>query len=219
MGETTTIHQVAVVEDDDVLRARLVQAVDAHPALDVVADFAGVRTCLDWLSEHSPDVLLVDLNLPDGQGTEVIAQAARRRIESVVITVFADERSVTAAIKAGATGYLLKDSDTERVAESVLLAVEGQSPINPAIARHLLKYFSGTPAAPQTDVDPGPLTEREQAVLTLIARGFSYGETADQLHMSINTVRTHVRHIYRKLEAGSRGEAVYIASNKGWIDP
>ena len=168
--------------------------------------------------------MLVDLGLPDGHGTRVIRFAKKKdpSIESMVISVFADEHNVVSAIKAGATGYLLKDSDRDHIAESILDLINGNSPISAAIARHVLKQFANNHSTAQSDpsidaADVPQLTPREDEVLQCIARGFKYNEVADMLDMSVHTVRSHIKHIYRKLEVGSRSEAVYEAVKLGIV--
>jgi DNA-binding NarL/FixJ family response regulator len=135
----------------------------------------------------------------------------------MVITVFGDESHVVTAIEAGATGYLLKDSPSERIGQAVLELVGGGSPISPAIARHLLKRFR--PANPGTTAAvalPG-LTDREHEVLALLVKGFTYAEIGDLLSISAHTVTSHVKNLYRKLEVRSRAEAVYEALTLGLV--
>lgn len=220
----TAIYKVLLVEDDAVLRARLARIIDAHPQLILANSTGDVSSALAWLESNRPDVLLVDLGLPDGHGTSIIRFAKEKdpSIESMVISVFADEHNVVSAIKAGATGYLLKDSDRDHIAESILDLVAGNSPISAAIARHVLKQFSALGAASAQDLSISPddvprLTPREDDVLQCIARGFKYNEVADMLDMSVHTVRSHIKHIYKKLEVGSRSEAVYEAVKLGIV--
>lgn len=217
-------YDVLLVEDDEVLRERLGGIIDAHPRLHLAQSTGDVKSALEWLENHRPDVLLVDLGLPDGHGTRIIRFAKQKdpSIESMVISVFADEKNVVSAIKAGATGYLLKDSDRDHIAESILDLIQGNSPISAAIARHVLKSFSELASSGQQDPSIAPedvprLTRREDDVLQCIARGFKYNEVAEMLDMSVHTVRSHIKHIYKKLEVGSRSEAVYEAVKLGIV--
>ena len=211
-------HQVLLVEDDDNTRERLARIVKAHERLEVVAAAATLAEARSAIAEHDPRVLLVDLDLPDGSGIELIAEARESRpaAEAMVITVFADEQHVVAALEAGASGYLLKDGSADYVADSILQLIAGGSPISAAIARHLLKRFRPPGAPTTTDT---PLTDREREVLELVAKGFAYAEIADVLGMSVHTVTSHIKHIYRKLEVRSRGEAVFEAMQRGLIKP
>lgn len=171
----------------------------------------------------APDLLAVDLGLPDGHGTELIRFARREHptTEVMVITVFADERSVISAIEAGAGGYLLKDGTPQEISQALVQLAEGGSPISPAIARHLLRRFQSEPAAAAptaTAAEPAPsLTQREIEVLRLISKGFRFGEIAELLGISTHTVTTHVRHLYRKLEVSSRSAAVWEARHLGLL--
>lgn len=213
-------HGVLLVEDDTHTRARLARVVDAHPRLRLLGD-AG--TCADarrHFERHPPDVLLTDLDLPDGDGTSLIREARARfpEVLPLVITVFGDEQHVVGAIEAGALGYLLKDGSADYIGASILEMVAGGSPISPPIARYLLRRFRPDGGAPARPEDRTPrLSERERDVLALIVKGFAYAEIAELLGVSPHTVTTHVRGIYRKLEVHSRGEAVYEALQLGIV--
>ena len=224
MRDLTKIYRVLLVEDDPVLRERMGRIINEHDQLELGASTGDVAGAITWLQKNRPDVLLVDLGLPDGHGTSIIRYVKQQDpgIESMVISVFADEHNVVSAIKAGATGYLLKDSDRDHIAESILDLVNGNSPISAAIARHVLKQFAllGPTGSQDPSLDPDSvpqLTPREDDVLQCIARGFKYNEVADMLEMSVHTVRSHIKHIYKKLEVGSRSEAVYEAVKLGIV--
>jgi DNA-binding NarL/FixJ family response regulator len=136
------------------------------------------------------------------------------------VSVFGDETHVVEAIEAGALGYLLKDGDADYIATSILEMLDGGSPISPPIARYLLRRLQAPPADPATSAVPAPrLSPREQEVLNLIAKGFSYTEIAGLLGLTAPTVATHTRGIYRKLDVHSRGEAVYEALQLGLVKP
>ena len=210
-------HTVLVVEDDPVTRERLAAAIQSHPELKLLA---AVGTCAEAsaaLAREAPRVLLVDLGLPDGDGVALIAAAARSGVtEAMVVTVFGDEQHVVAALEAGATGYLLKDSPLADIGEAVLRLIQGGSPISAKIARYLVRRLQ-RPVKAAAPRDEHALTEREREVLEQIAKGFSYGEVAQSLQMSPHTVASHIKHIYRKLAVSSRGEAVFEAANLGLI--
>ncbi len=172
------------------------------------------------LEHAAPDVLLVDLGLPDGSGLAVISEAKKRYpdCEVMVISVFGDEETVVAAIEAGATGYLLKDALPELFLNTIREVHAGGSPISPSIARILLSRARArrltAPAAP----DGEQLAEREIQILALVAKGFNFAEIGQLLSISSNTVKTHVYRIYRKLSVHSRGEAVFEAKKLGLLD-
>lgn len=213
-----TTHSVLLVEDDVETRARLVRAVGSHTQLAVLADVGGCAEARAALAAYKPDVLLIDLGLPDGSGIDIIRETRRSHpaTEIMVITVFGDERHVVAAIEAGASGYLLKDAAADFVGSAILQMLSGGSPISAAIARHLLKRFQPSPPA---DSVSGLLTVREREVLDLVAKGFAYTEIGEVLGMSVHTVTSHIKHIYRKLEVRSRGEAVFEAQQRGLLKP
>jgi DNA-binding NarL/FixJ family response regulator len=216
-------HRVILVEDDDYTRERLARAIAAHPDLRLLGTAASCDAGRALLARGGIDVLITDLGLPDGSGVDLIR--ASRDLDpsplALVITVFGDESHVIAAIEAGAMGYLLKDGTADYIGASILEMIAGGSPISPPIARYLLRRFrpsaapDAEPAAP-TPL-PAPLSDREQEVLQLIVKGFSYAEIAGLLGLSAHTVTTHVRGIYRKLEVHSRSEAVYEALTTGLV--
>ena len=213
-------YSVLLVEDDDATRARLARAITEDPELTLVGAAGSCAEARARLALGPPDVLLVDLGLPDGSGVDLIRDLKRNGAptEAMVITVFGDEQHVVSAIEAGASGYVLKDGTNAYVAESVRALVHGGSPISPAIARHLLRRFRvpAPPAPPTADAVP-ELTEREHEVLGLLVKGFTFQEIGELLGISAHTVTTHVKHIYGKLAVRSRAEAVYEALQLGIV--
>ena len=182
---------------------------------------------MDALATLRPDVLLVDLGLPDTSGLEVV-RAARRdcpQTEIMVVSIFGDERSLTEAIRAGATGYLLKDTQAHDFAEAIRDVRAGRSPISPALARYLLNAWQAVNAAPDAATPPvrtqaagsDGLSERETEILQAVSRGLTFAEIGRRLFISPHTVATHVKNIYRKLEAHSKIEALSIARERGLL--
>lgn len=214
---------VLVVEDDAVTRKALCLAIEAEPALKLLAAFDGVKPALAWLETESADVLITDLGLPDGSGLDIIHACAKHhaRTDIMVVTMSSDEANVLACIEAGASGYVLKDAARMDIARAVLDLRAGGAPMSPAIARMVLtKLRNGTKESPM----PAPrkcaaagLTKREAAILDLIAQGDSYGEVAKMLAVSVGTVQTHIKNIYGKLSVHSRGEAVFEAHRRGLL--
>jgi DNA-binding NarL/FixJ family response regulator len=136
----------------------------------------------------------------------------------MVISVLADDRNVLDAIEAGASGYLLKDSDPINIIDAIAELLAGRSPISSAIARTIIRRLSNhEPAAPTPPDAAERLTPREMDILWGIAKGFTYGELAERLQISKQTVPVHIKNIYRKLHANNRSEAVYEASRRGLI--
>jgi len=221
MPETVELPQEAptrilVVDDDDAFRESVCAAIARDDAMVLAAQVGNAESAREAIAGGEFDVALVDLGLPDGNGIDLIRELARERGETdvMVVTVFGDEAHVLASIEAGATGYLLKRSLHDTLAETVRELRAGGSPISPVIARQLLQRFKrgpegGAEAASPSPVDDGGLSEREREVLLFIAKGFTVGEIADMLHLSAHTVATHVKHIYRKLAVHTRTEAVF----------
>lgn len=217
--------RVAVVEDDPAFARAIAQALAAAPDLQLAAMAANRAEGLALLARAPADVLLVDLGLPDGSGIDVIRAAQERwpRCDVVVSTAFGDEQHVLAAVQAGASGYLLKDTPAERVVQEIRSVRNGESPISPLIARRVLQLLR-QPAEkqePEPEPEPGPalLSAREAEVLRLVAMGFTYEEVAQRLRISRHTVLTFVRRIYAKLEVNSKMEAVNEARRKGLLGP
>ena len=221
---------VAVVEDDPLHRERFRDNLRTDASLRLAAEFGTVADALAALASLLPDVLLVDLDLPDGSGFDVIAHTrqASPRTEIMVVSVFGGESNLLRAIESGATGYLLKDSLPQDFTATIHALRAGESPISPPLARLLLRRHQAgaAPAVPATPAAPATLpaaetdstlSPREVTILELVARGVSFAEVAQQLFISPHTVKTHVRNIYGKLEAHSRSHAVYIARRRGLI--
>jgi DNA-binding NarL/FixJ family response regulator len=218
--------QVLVVEDDAAMREFFAASVQRNPQLALAGSVGTLAAARAWLDEpgRQVDVVLTDLGLPDGSGLDVIRHAGRLypECESLVISVFGDEENVLASIEAGALGYIHKDSTHEDVAHAILEMKAGASPISPMIARRVLaKYRSlSAPVPPAARPEPlggPPLSPREQQVLEMIARGFSYAEIARLQSISVHTVQTHIKSLYRKLAVSSRGEAVFEATQLGLL--
>jgi len=230
------VWRVLVVEDDPPMREFFAASVSRCAELQLVGAVGSVGEARAWLDNDANivDVLLTDLGLPDGSGLEVIRHATRLhpRCEPLVISLFGDEDNVLASIEAGALGYIHKDSAPDDIAQTILEMKDGASPISPMIARKVLsKYASSRPRpgeaeaahdragacrpAPQTPL----LSPREQEVLALIARGFSYAEIARLQTVSVHTVQTHIKNLYAKLSVHSKNEAVFEASRLGLLPP
>ncbi|KAI3596002.1 Two-component transcriptional response regulator, LuxR family (plasmid) [Cupriavidus necator H850] len=221
MASTT---RVLIVEDDPAALSRLVQAVEMHaPATVVAGCTASAAEALAWLAQHQPDVLLCDLGLRDGSGIDVIRDARERypACDCMVVTVFGDDQHVLASIEAGAIGYLLKDETTDRIAASIGELRAGGSPMSPLIARQVVNRLRGAPAeavARDTAATGAVvLSVRENEILDLISRGYTYAETARYLGLSVHTVQSHIKNIYGKLAVRSRGEAVFEAAKLGLL--
>lgn len=212
--------RIVLAEDDGPVRERLAGIVENWTGGELVAVCPDLASTVLAIETNPLDLLITDLNLPDGSGIDAIRLLARIRpdAEAMVISVLADERTVLDAIEAGAAGYLLKDADSIDLAEAITDVMSGKSPISSSIARVLVRRLSDRPAAIGPEDEPRPhLTPRETDILWGIAKGFSYSELAERLGISNQTVPVHIRNIYRKLQASNRSEAVYEATRLGLI--
>jgi DNA-binding NarL/FixJ family response regulator len=215
------IASVMIAEDDPVMRQHFEEAVRVHPRLSLAGSVGTCREAVAMLTDP-PDVLLVDLGLPDGDGCSLIKllKSKTPEAEALVVTVFAEESRVVDAIRAGASGYILKDMINTDIGKTIMEVLGGGSPISPSIARYILKAL----VAPDIEKNdnahqPGiALSDREKEVLHLIARGYKREEISSLLKLSIHTVVTHIRHIYKKLKVHNQNEAVYEACQLGLID-
>ncbi len=204
---------IALVEDDEEARKRLIASILRDPALHLVGEYRNGCEALASLAAGAPNVFLVDLGLPDISGLDVVRRiaAAYPSCNILVVTVFGDEESIIGALEAGARGYLLKGALEHDIAEDIRHLRSGGSPLSPVIARQVLKRLVPARAVP---VDDTLLTARESEILNAIARGFSYAETAALLKISVQTVHTHLKNIYKKLAVHSKTEAVFEANRR-----
>jgi DNA-binding NarL/FixJ family response regulator len=217
---------VLIVEDETELLRRFSEAVLADAGLALAGAVANGAAALAALSTATPDVLLLDLGLPDINGIEVIHHVARLcpQCDVLVVTMFGDDQHVFEALEAGATGYLLKDLGLDRIAASIHDLRAGGSPISPSIARRVLARMRAAPVpapAPGQPAAPppreSPLTPREVELLKLTAKGLSFDSVGELMGISPHTVVAHVKKIYRKLAVHSRGEAVFEATQLGLL--
>ena len=212
--------RVVVIEDDLAARDMLVSALQADPQYAVVAEFAEGRAAASAIPQLAPDMVLVDLGLPDISGIDVIrtVKTADTACDVLVVTVFGDERTVMSALDAGADGYLLKGTPLEELRRDIKSLRNGGSPLSPMVARQLLNKLPSRASDDSAESGGGTrLTRREQAILEMIAKGFSYAETSQICGIAAATVHSHLKNIYRKLEVHSKTEAVYEARRRSLI--
>jgi DNA-binding NarL/FixJ family response regulator len=221
--------RILLLEDDDPVRDRLARIIEGWSGAQLIAACGTLGEATPLIADKASDPSITDLPLPDGHGEQAIRLLRERQpeAEAMVISVLADDRTVIEAIEAGATGYLLKDSDPIDIVAAIGDLLAGRSPISSKIARTIVRRLgsrenppggvSSGVAAGVSAADAQLLTPREMDILWGIAKGFTYGELADRLQISKQTVPVHIRNIYRKLEANNRSEAVYEASRRGLI--
>jgi DNA-binding NarL/FixJ family response regulator len=209
--------RVALVEDTPSVRDNLAELMRESGDFEVIGIYGNGRSAIKGFKEEAPpQVAIVDLGLPDISGIEVIRHAAQMtpRIEPIAYTVFDDEVSLFLALKAGAVGYLLKESSGEQILDAVRETVRGGALISPTLARRLLREFN----APHEETLP-ELTPREREVLEHLVQGANYLNVAARLGIGAETVRTHIKSIYRKLHVSNRADVVRTAIERKLVKP
>lgn len=214
--------RVLVADDQDLVRTGLAMILRAQPSIEVVGEATNGREAVALARHLRPDVCLLDINMPEMDGIEATSKLAGPDVEDpipvVIITTFDRDEHVYGALKAGARGFLLKDADTELLVQAIEAAAEGDALVAPAITARLLATFAANQprgAAPQP-VDP--LTDREEEVLTEVARGRTNTEIAEDLFISTSTVKTHVARLMAKLQARNRVEVAIWAHETGRVE-
>lgn len=212
---------VLVVEDEPLLQQRLRAVLlglgYTTDALLFAATVGEARACL---AQQPVGLALVDLQLPDGNGRELIAQlrADDPGLGILVVSAWSSEDAILGALRAGATGYVLKERDDLEVQLSIRSVLRGGAPIDPFIARRILELLPPFPAMLSAAAAPEEaLSERESQILRLVADGLSNREIAEQIFLSRYTVESHVKRVYRKLAVSSRVSAVREARSRGWL--
>jgi NarL family two-component system response regulator LiaR len=210
---TETI-RVLIVDDHAVVREGLRALIDVEPGMELVGEAADGVEAVHSARSLEPDVILLDLVMPRKSGIEAIGEIKAENPDArvLVLTSFAEDDKVFPAIKAGALGYLLKDSTPRELLQAIRDVHQGQPSMHPSIARKLMRELQRPSDLPPTDE---PLTEREVEVLTLLARGLSNREIGDALFISERTVRTHVSNILSKLHLANRTQAALYALREG----
>jgi len=213
------IIRVLIADDHAIVRKGIRALLATEPDIEVAGEAENGQEAVAQAETLQPDVILMDLVMPEMDGIEAIRRITARQPSAsiLVLTSFAADDKVFPAIKAGALGYLLKDSGPEELVQAIRQVYQGESSLHPTIARKLLQELSRPPepsTAPDSDL-VDPLTEREVEVLRLVAQGQSNREIADQLIISEATVRTHVSNILSKLHLASRTQAALYALREG----
>ena len=201
--------RVVVADDQDLVRAGLVLILGAYPDIEVVGEVADGIAALDLATRLRPDVLLADIRMPGLDGVEVTRRVAgpdvANPIAVVVITTFDLDEYVLGALRAGARGFLLKDAGPELLVQAIRAAATGDALIAPNVTRRLLQAFADrSPQAPTQPVEP--LTDREEDVLALVARGRTNAEIAAELFIGLSTVKSHIASLMAKLGVRNRVE-------------
>ena len=210
--------RVLVADDQALVREGLMTLLQSVPGIEPVAAAVNGEEAVAMSARHRPDVVLMDLRMPTLDGVEATRRirAAQPQTEIVVLTTHADEASILEALQAGALGYLTKDAGIAEISRAVQAAANHQALLDPLVQSRLLAAASAgaRPAPPPTDL-PDDLTPREAEVVSLIARGLSNSEIAAALVVSNATVKTHINHVFAKIGARDRAQAVHYAYTHG----
>ena len=197
---------VSIVEDDHWLRKDLAREISAAAGFRCLNCYASAEEALKKLPAEKPDVVIMDINLPGLNGIECVRRLKLVAPEMCILmlTVYEESDLIFAALRAGASGYLLKRSQSAELLEAIADAHQGGSPMTSSVARQVVQFFAKPPASlPETE----GLSTREQEILNLLVKGHAYKAIADQLSISVNTVRMFIRRIYKKMHIHSRSEA------------
>ncbi len=199
--------RISIVEDDQGTREKLMAVLGGVPSLQCLSAYGHSEEALRGIPGEAPDVVLMDINLPDISGIQCVAQLKARmpKVQVLMLTAYEDSKLIFDSLRAGAAGYLLKNMAPSDIVQAVEQVHAGGSPMSMAIARKVVSHFQQIPQ-PSSDVDQ--LSKREQEILGLLAKGYLYKEIADQLGITPGTVRVHLHTIYEKLHVQSRTQAV-----------
>jgi DNA-binding NarL/FixJ family response regulator len=206
--------RIFLVDDHDVVRAGMKSVLD--DSFDIVGEAADVQSAVDGILATVPEMVVLDVNLPGGGGAAIIHQVRSRRpeIKFMALTVSSSRDDVVRMMQAGVDGYVTKTTLTNELPSLILQTVAGQRPVSPDVAAFLLDI--------DEDIEAGSsierLTPREREVVNLVARGYSYRETAARLSISVKTLESHMGHIFEKLSVASRHELAALAYEEGYVE-
>jgi DNA-binding NarL/FixJ family response regulator len=217
--------RVAVADDQALVRSGFVVLLRSDPGIEVVGEAANGSEAVDLVHLEQPDVVLMDIRMPEMDGLEATREIVARNPETrvLILPTFDLDEYVYSALRAGASGFLLKDTLPDDLLAAVRVVAEGEALLAPRVTKRLIEQFVESDAATQPAPTPNPglatLTERESEVLAAVARGRSNAEIADELFMSHATAKTHVSRLLTKLDARDRAQLVMIAYESGVVVP
>jgi DNA-binding NarL/FixJ family response regulator len=213
---------VVIIDDHPIVRAGMRSVLERVEDIRVLAEGESGADALELVNAHAPQVLVLDVNLPDFNGLEVTCRLQKQGGETAVLALTAhdDAQTVFGLLESGAVGYVLKDEALETLAHAVRAAAGGESWLSPSVAQQVIHRAvgAGRDEKPPLEKQVSPLTPREQEVLGWLAKGLDNTAIAETLTITKRTVQNHVSNIYSKLDVGSRTEAMLYAIKRGWVD-
>jgi two-component system response regulator DevR len=210
--------RLLIIDDHEMVREGLKAILTTEPDFEIVGDAASAEQAFELIERLSPDIILLDIRLPDTSGIEVCRTVSERYPESAVIilTTFTDESLVAQCIQAGARGFIVKDIERFDLKRSIRAVARGEAAIDPKAAVAVLAQLRRTPSL-KKEPSPEPLSSQQIVILRLVAQGLSSREIATQLYLSENTVKGYVQEILHRLGVKNRTEAVMVAVKQGWL--
>ena len=213
--------RVVVADDETLFRSGLAMIVQAQDDLEMVAEANDGHEAVEAVRRHRPDVVLMDIQMPVLDGIKATKEIVRQELPTrvLILTTFGIDRNVYAALRGGASGFLLKTVPPSQLVEGVRVVASGDMLLAPGITRRLIEQLVQRPLAGESDPRLSNLTEREAQVLTLVGQGLSNAEIAAHLHLSVPTVKTHIGHLLAKTRVRDRVQAVVLAYETGLVVP
>ncbi|WP_199040765.1 response regulator [Glycomyces salinus] len=215
--------RVVLVDDQRLVRAGFASIIGDEDDIEITAEASDGAEALELIRRHRPDVVLMDIRMPGVDGLEATERIGidpkLEGVKVIILTTFDEDDYVYRALRAGASGFLVKDTDPDELLRGIRVVAEGEALISPKITRRLIGEFAGRVARPEPSSKLGALTERETEVLKLVATGMSNDEIAGKLFLSPATAKTHVSRIMSKLSARDRAQLVVTAYEAGLVRP
>lgn len=198
---------ICIIEDIPEINEGLVDLLEKDNRFSIIGNFTTAEKAIDEIPQLVPDIVISDINLPNKSGIDAMKHIKNLlpQIQFIMFTIYEDSDQVFDALKSGASGYILKNTTPSKIIESIIELSEGGSPMSPSIARKVINTFNSNLSSKKVE---DLLTHREFEVIELLSKGFLYKEIADQLCISISTVKRHINHIYEKLQVQNKTEAV-----------
>jgi DNA-binding NarL/FixJ family response regulator len=211
--------RIVLFDDNSVFRDSIRVLLDGHPDLEVSGAFGTAAEAVDIVESFRPDVVLMDIEMPDGNGIDAVKRIRARFPQQVILmlTVFGDDDKVFESICSGASGYLLKNTAPEEIVEGIRQVRQGGAPMSPGIARKVLRLLQQHAPVVHDGPNPYGLSDRESTILGLLVEGLSYKMIAAECNITYETVRSHMKNIYEKLHVASMTEAVGKAIREGLV--